>query len=60
MKKKLPLTDLKAGQKVLFTVTGMEFILSKVTEKNVSWFITEPYQANTNTMKMAWGFKAAI
>ena len=41
-------TDLKAGQVVIFTPTGVEFTISLVTEKRISWW-------TGFTCKSSWG-----
>lgn len=47
--------DLKAGQTILFTVTGVEFKLAKVTDKMVSWYVGFEYKGGCgkNTLRMA-------
>lgn len=48
-------TEITAGTKVVFTPTGMEFEIAKVTETRISWYV-EAHKSGwgKNTMKMAW------
>lgn len=48
--------DLKPGQVLVFTPTGKELTIGKITEKRVSWyfgFVTKSSWGNNN-MRMAW------
>lgn len=51
-----PKHNIQSGTKILFTETGKHFILSKVTEKNVSWETGFTYRSGNgvNLMRMAW------
>jgi len=58
--------DLKPGQILIFTPTGKELTIGKVTETRVSWyfgFVTKSSWGRNN-MKMAWAsvkqFQAGI
>ena len=44
--------SLKSGQKFKFSPTGVIFVIGKVTEKRVSWYLGFEYQVNKNTMRM--------
>lgn len=48
-------TEITVGTKIIFTPTGREFAIAKVTDKRISWF-TNPHKSSwgRNTMKMAW------
>lgn len=47
--------NLKPGTELLFTPTGVTFILAKVTDKNTSWYTGHAIRsgAGTNIMRMA-------
>jgi hypothetical protein len=47
---------IEIGTKVIFTPTGREFILANVTDKRVSWYVSNDYKSGSgkNTLKMAW------
>ncbi|HEY4755797.1 MAG TPA: hypothetical protein VIH28_07070 [Ignavibacteriaceae bacterium] len=46
-------TDVKIGTIFLFTPTGKEFEVVKVTEKRISWNVPT-HNLGRNTMSMAW------
>lgn len=48
--------EIKAGMEVIFSPTGSTIILAKVTEKRISWWISEPTKSSygKNVMRMTW------
>ena len=55
MENTITANDLKAGMRFVFTPTGREFTLAKVTDTRASWY-TEPMKSSwgRNTMRMTW------
>lgn len=48
-------TEITNGMTFLFTPTGKEFKVAKVTDKRISWYVDAHKSGwGRNTMKMAW------
>lgn len=48
-------TEITKGMSFIFTPTGAEFQVAKVTDKRISWYVDAHKSGwGRNTMRMAW------
>ena len=54
--KAMKATEIKTGQKVTFTPTGLVLVISTVTNERISWYTGKTTKSSwgKNNMRMAW------